>query len=343
MISFAYRYVLLALLLLLPLFYYLWHYRPMPSFRISSVKAFQAAGGRRRHPAGWPFWCSLFGAVLLIVALARPRIGDEKVVIKAEGIDIVLALDLSGSMQVFDVPTNITTTEQLVRAINNGSVKNRLEVAKEELGKFIDKRVNDRIGLIGFAEQPYNIAPPTLDHAWLLANLKRLEPGAIGNRTGIAGPIASGTKRLEDSDAPRRVLVLFTDGSNNVDNRITPRQAAELAHNSNVIIYTVGIGSNNAYAMQELFGQMRFEPAPDQFDEELLQDIAKISNGKYFHAADAKGFEEAMNEISQLEKTSFEQPKYVEYKEFAPTLALIGGLLILLGFLAEHTWKLRIP
>lgn len=155
----------------------------------------------------------LLALCVLIVALARPRAGNEKFLIRSQGIDIVLAIDLSGSMASYDVPRNITSGRDLVNAIEGGQLKNRLEVAKEEIAKFIAERPNDRIGLIGFADVAYNLAPPTLDHSWLLAHLANLKPGILGEMTGIASPIGTGVSRLKDSDAPRRVLVLFTDGA----------------------------------------------------------------------------------------------------------------------------------
>ena len=276
-------------------------------------------------------------------ALARPRVGSEKIVFRAKGIDIILAIDLSGSMRALDIPRNVSTQEQLSTELKEGKIKNRLEVAKEEIQKFIKKRPNDRIGLIGFAQLPYNICPPTLDHGWLIDNLSRLKPGIIGQATGIAGPIASGVHRLDKSDSKRRVLVLFTDGTNTANSRITPRQAAKLAKACDVVVYTVGIGSNNALiADNSMFGNS-YVPAGGSFDEPLLKDIAKISDGKYYHAYDAQGMAEAMADINKIEKTTVEQPKYIDYKEFAPTLAGFVLILLLMGFFIENTMFLTIP
>jgi Ca-activated chloride channel family protein len=255
----------------------------------------------------------------------------------------MLAIDLSGSMQAMDVPRKITTPEQLQSAFESGEIKNRLEIAKDEIRRFIKKRPNDRIGLIGFAKLPYNICPPTLDHAWLLAHLDRLQPGIIGDSTGIAGPIASAVHRLEKSDSKRRVLVLFTDGRNNVNARISPRQAAKLAKAMNVIIYTVGIGSDNAYVLQNSYAGPQIFPIRGEFDEPLLNDIAKFSEGKYYKAFDSEGLAKVMDEINKLEKTSVEQPKFVDYKEFAPVLAAFALVLFLLGFVTENTFFLSIP
>ncbi len=342
MMEFAYPWVLLLLLLLVPLYYYLVYLKRRPSIVVSTTGPFEHAVARRRPTFGQ--LCSLLAAAVLIVALARPRYGDEKVMIRSQGIDIILAIDLSGSMQAFDVPRDITSGERLAREIQAGNVRNRLEVAKEEIRRFIEARPNDRIGLIGFAQLAYSIAPPTLDHAWLLAHLERLEPGMLGDATGIASPIASGINRLKKSDAPRRVLVLFTDGQNTAENRLTPEQAAELGREFDVILHTVGIGSSNAYALVDMpFGGRTFQPMRDSFDEAVLKSLAKITGGSYFHAADAEGMRRVMDEINQLEKTTIEQPKYVEFREYAPRLAVLALFLLLLGFAADCTWRLRLP
>ena len=166
----------------------------------------------------------------------------------------------------------------------------------------------------------------------------------LGDATGIASPIASGINRLKDSLAPRRVLVLFTDGRNTAENRLTPEQAAMLGKEFNVIIHTVGIGGKNAFVLTENpFGGSRPYPVQDEFDEPLLRKIAESSGGTYFHAQDGDGLKQVMDEINALEKTSIEQPKYVEYNEFAPEIALIALFAVLLGFVASTTWKLRLP
>ena len=339
--EFAYPWALLLLLLIPLIGCYLVYWRKRPSIVVSTAVPFRGVRARRRPT--FPQICMLLGAAVLIVALARPRFGDEKVMIRSQGIDIILAVDMSGSMQAFDVPRSITSGSRLAEAVNNGTVKNRLEVAKDEIRRFIEARPNDRIGLIGFAQLAYSLAPPTLDHAWLLAHLDRLEPGMIGDATGIASPLASGVNRLKKSDAPRRVLVLFTDGRNTAENRLTPEQAAALAKEFDVVIHTVGIGSRNAFVLVNGFGGTRFERIQDEFDEKLLRSLAEITGGSYFHAADADGMKQVMEQINQLEKTTIEQPKYIEFREYAPRLALLALGLLLLGFVADTTWCMRLP
>ena len=341
MFDFAYPWVLFFLLLL-PFFYMVERFwRKRPSIVVSQVVPFASAYRKRWNPT-FPEWCRLLTAAVLIVALARPRSGDEKIVVRAQGIDIILALDMSGSMRAYDVPKSFSDPRKLLEAINNKEVRNRLEVAKNEIRRFIEKRPNDRIGLLGFADLAYSFAPPTLDHNWLLLQLDRLQPGMIGDATGIASPIGSAVSRLKNAASPRRVLVLFTDGTNTATNRLTPEQAARLAKEFNIIIHTVGIGSSNAYVLDNTFGS-RFIPAGDNFDEKLLRNIADTTGGSYFQADDAVSLRKVMEEINKMEKTSVEQPRYMEYREFAPRLAVLAAVLLLLGFIADHTWKMRLP
>lgn len=342
--TFAYPWLLFLYVPLALIIWYLWCKKAMPALKVSSTSPFvEAKKNSSKRSSRMPLLFYITASIILVFALARPRVGSEKIIFRAKGIDIILAIDLSGSMRSMDIPRDITKEEQLREALNNHSLKTRLEVAKEEIKKFIEKRPNDRIGLIGFAQMPYNICPPTLDHGWLLDNLKRLKPGIIGENTGIAGPIASGVKRLDKSDSKRRVLVLFTDGANTVNARITPRQAAKLGQSCDVVIYTVGIGSNNALIEDNSMFGRSYAPVAGTFDEPLLKDIAKISDGKYYHAYDAKGLAEAMADINKIEKTTVEQPKHIDYKEFAPTLAVFVLILLILGFFLENSIFLSIP
>ncbi len=338
MMTFAYPWALFLFAVILLAYFYLLYWKKRPSFQVPSTLEFAKVGAKKRKiPLAECLY--LIAGALLVVAIARPRQGEDKVMVRSQGIDIILAIDLSGSMSAIDVPSGITTAGELRDAIQKGTVKNRLETAKDQLKKFVDGRPNDRIGLIGFGPMAYNAAPPTLDHSWLIFNLDQFKPGILGDATGIAAPLASGVHRLKSSAAPRRVIVLFTDGKNNIDNRITPEQVAELAKEANVIIHTVGIGSANA-VMEE---NGRFYPMPDNFDEPLLRKIAEVSGGSYFQAADTDGFAKVMQEINQLEKTSFEQPKYIEYREFAPLFAGLALLFLLLGFIYDHTRGLSLP
>lgn len=341
MMEFAYPWVLFFLLILPLLYYFELYVKKRPRISVATIRPFNPNKSKKKF-FGFSRWLILIGVTFLIIALARPRFGDEKVVIRSMGIDIVLAIDMSGSMQAMDVPRNVTDGQKLLSMVKNKEVINRLEVAKREIKKFIEARPNDRIGLIGFADLAYSFAPPTLDHSWLIDRLEQLTPGMIGDATGIASPIGSAVNRLKNSTAKRRVLVLFTDGANTAENRLTPEQTAQLAKEMNVVIHTVGIGSKNAFVFSPEYGN-RFLPVEGSFDEELMRNIAKITGGSYFAASDAEGMKEVMSQINSLEKTVIEQPKYMEYKEYAPIIGLLALIFIFTGFFIENTWKLRLP
>ena len=344
--TFAHPYMLLALIVLALCLLRAW-LKPDPAIAVPSLSPFRMAAERvgmmvdRRKLI--PFLCYLLGGLALILALAGPRQGTEQIRRRAEGIDIIVALDLSGSMRAIDVPENIGTESQLTAALADGTVKDRLETAKAEISKFIQARPNDRIGLVAFAPLPYMVCPPTLDHAWLLANLTRLESGVIGDQTGIAGPITTAVRRLKDSDSKRRVIVLFTDGVNNVNAKVTPRQAAKLADTFNITVYTVGIGSANAVVKQDSFFGSGFMQVRGEFDEPLLKDIAAATGGVYYKAEDGESMREAMKQIDKLEKTSVEQNILVNWKEFYPVLCWVAVGFLLLGMVLEKTVLLRVP
>ena len=340
---FAYPWILSGLLPAAALIIYMFFYKKNSGIVVPQTTMFAPTGKITLTASPFATLCCALALLLLVIALARPRIGNEKLLLRNKGIDMIMVLDLSGSMQAIDIPGNITGEKALERALNSGTYRSRLETAKSELAKFIQARPNDRIGLIGFAEYGYNLSPPTLDHEWLIAALSPLEPGIIGDATGIASPVASAIRRLDKSSAPRRVMVLFTDGKNNVNHRLTPQAAAELAKEKNITIYTVGIGGNNAFMVQEgIFGK-RFVRYPGEFDEELLKEMASVTGGKYFLAADEAAMNAVMNEINALEKTNFEQPRYIEYKEFAPALIMIAIALLMLATVIGNTRELSIP
>jgi Ca-activated chloride channel homolog len=317
--------------------------RKSPMLSIPWIKPFST----KKSPSGFkktsiPFIFYSIAFVLVIFAIARPQQGMEELKQRAEGIDIMLALDLSGSMTGIDIPEN-RTSNQVLRDIRAGKLRKRIAYAKEEIKKFIEMRPNDRIGLVVFAPLPYVACPPTLDHTWLLSHLNSVDAGIIGDATNIAGPVASGVNRLKTGDSKRRVMVLFTDGSNNVNARISPIQAAKLAKTYNVVIYTVGIGSPNAYVLQKtMFGE-QFIPLGGQFDKKLLKNIAKETGGKYYSAKDAKGLQEVLSQIDKLEKTSAEQPRFIDYRELASPLVVLALILIITGFVLENTAFIKLP
>mgnify|MGYP000009469345 CR=1 FL=1 len=344
--TFAHPYMFFLLVPLALVLLRAW-FKPVPALRVPSLRPFKAASKGRLSRINLrklvPFLLYSIGGVMLIVALAGPREGMEEIRRRADGIDIMVALDLSGSMRAIDVPPGIRTERELEVAMASGKVKDRLGTAKEEIAKFIKARPNDRIGLIAFAPLPYVVCPPTLDHAWLIANLDRLESGSIGDATGIAGPVASAVQRLKDSDSKRSIIVLFTDGANNVNAKITPRQAAKLANTFDITLYTVGIGSRNSVMkLDSMFGSS-FQRVEGSFDEKLLQEMADTTGGVYYKAADGESMAKAMAQIDQLEKTSVEQNIIVNWKEFYPLFCWLAIAFLLIGFAYEHALRVSVP
>ncbi len=282
--------------------------------------------------------------IMMIVALAGPRFDTGEIKQRSEGTDIIVAIDLSGSMSAYDPSSRLRGDAEIRAAHSRGETKQRIEVCKEEVRKFIEARPNDRIGLIAFADLPFVVCPPTLDHAWLLKQLNSLSLHTIGDATGIASPIIAAIDRTKDSEADRKVMVLFTDGENTAQNKVTPEQAAQIAKKFSLVIHTVGIGSPRAYIEQEgFFGRKTLVAYHEQFDEKLLKAIAAETGGKYYKASDEAAMREALAEIDKLEKTPAETPRVILHDERAGDVAGLALLFLLIGFFLSRTVFLRYP
>lgn len=340
MIQFVHHWVWLLLIPAIALFYWMC-VRKRPAIVIMNIAPFRKSRRKKHFPG--ILETAIFLALLCgIAALSRPRLPQGRQLVRAKGVDIVLALDMSGSMSTIDRPHGMSENK-FVEQLQSGKITNRLESAKNAIREFISRRPNDRIGLIGFADLAYSFVPPTLDHALLLERLQALKPGELGNATGIASPIGNAVKRLKNSDSPRRVMVLFTDGENTADNQLTPQAAAETARDLNVIIHTVGIGSDNAYMLLETPFGSRLTKVQNDLDENLLRELAKISGGRYFAAADNDGMTQVMQEINSLEQTNFSSPQPLEFLELAPFTALAGAVILMLGIIFNSVGKVRLP
>ena len=321
--AFAHPFLLL-LLLLLPLVAWLKGRRGAPpAFVYSSVQLVRAMQNISRSRAG-AFLGSLRWLALaaFIVALAQPRLVNSQTEVRASGIDIVAALDLSGSM----------ISEDFV--VNNQRV-NRFNMARSVLKSFVDKRPNDRVGLVVFAKQAFIAAPLTLDHDYLQENLDRLDIGTINSdATAIGDALIAALNQLRDLKAKSKIIILATDGQNN-SGKIEPLIAANAAAALGVKIYTVGIGEQGTAPMPVFMGGQKvgYQNVPVDVDEETLQKIADKTGGKYYRADNAERFRQIYAEIDKLEKTEAVINKYTEYRELFPWLAA-GGLAILLLELA---------
>ncbi len=283
------------------------------------------------------------GGIAMIFALAGPRFDAGEIRQKSEGTDIILAIDLSGSMEAYEPSKKLQSDAAIRAAHSRGETKQRIQICKSEVRKFIEARPDDRIGLIAFADLPFAVCPPTLDHGWLLRQLDALSLHTIGDGTGIATPIIAAVDRTKDSDAKRKVMVLFTDGENTVQNKVSPEQAAEIARKYSLIVHTVGIGSPRAYIEQNsLFGK-NLVPYHDEFDEKLLKKISETTGGKYYAADDAEAMHAALAEIDKLEKKPQEMPRIALYDERAGEAAALALAFLLVGFFLSRTFFLRFP
>jgi Ca-activated chloride channel family protein len=331
--AFAHPYFLL-LLLLLPLLAWLKGRRGSPpAFLYSSVKLVEGLTNVRRSRAG-AFLAAMRWLVLtlFIVALAQPRLTKSQTTVKASGVDIVVALDMSGSMISEDF-------------VVNGQRMNRVNMAKSVLKDFIDKRPNDRIGLVVFAAQAFIATPLTLDHDYLQENLARLEIGTINqDATAIGDALTTAVNRLRDLKSKSKIIILATDGQNN-SGKIEPLLAADAAAALGVKIYTVGIGERGSAPMPVFVGGQKvgYQNVPVDVDEDTLQKIADRTGGKYYRADNAEKFRQIYAEIDKLEKTEAVINKYTEFKELFPWLVAGGLALLLLEVVLGQTAFRRLP
>jgi len=266
-----------------------------------------------------------------VIALARPQYGNEQTKVTTEGIDIVLAVDVSGSMLAEDFEIG-------------GQRYNRLHVVKPVVKDFIMKRTNDRIGLVVFAGRPYTQCPMTLDYGMLLQLLEKVEIGMVEDGTAIGSALGSSIERLKDTKAKSKVIILLTDGRNNAG-EIDPFTAAEIARTFGIKIYTIGAGTKGLapYPAMDIFGNRVMKQVKIDIDDDALREIAKITDGKYYRATDTESLKEIYSQIDKLEKTETEVTQYTEYNELFHYFLLpaLGLLLIELGL--KKTKLRKIP
>lgn len=321
---------LLWLLLLLPLLTLLYARRgAAPALLFSSVAIVKSLGtGRKAKPGRLRVVLRLISLSLLILAMARPQLGSSTTEIEASGIDILLAVDVSGSMEAMDFTLG-------------GKPTNRLEVVKNVVDEFIKQRPNDRIGLLAFGGRPYLISPLTLDHGWLSKRLESLQVGMVEDGTAIGSAIGSGTNRLRDRKSKSRIMILLTDGMNN-RGRIPPLAAAEAAETLNIKVYTIGAGTRGEapIPVTDGRGRKRLLMSKVDIDEETLNDVAEITGAMYFRATDTESLTKIYDAINSMETTTRTIKKFENYRELFSYL--IWAVLTLLG-LEFYLSSKRIP
>ena len=321
------------LLALLPIVM-LWRGRrgPVAAIEYSDVSVAREVARGSRSRIGRLVWLlPILAGALMIVGLARPQRAHSRTEVSANGIDIVLGLDVSGSMQALD----FLVDHQRI---------NRIEVVKSVVSKFIDERSDDRIGLIAFAGAPYLVSPITLDHDWLQQNLERVTVGAADDGTAIGSAIAAGVNRLRLTPAKSKVLILLTDGVNNTG-KISPLAAAEAAKAMGVKIYTIGVGVRGyaPFPVRDAAGNTQVIRAKVDVDERTLQAVAQETGGKFYRATDTDSLQKIYEEINRFEKTAQTVQKFERTEELYP-LALIPALVILgLSLTLQQTRLRRLP
>jgi Ca-activated chloride channel family protein len=322
------------LLTLLPLVM-LWRGRrgPVAAIEYSDVGLAREVARRSRSRVGrWVWLLPIFAGALMIAGLARPQRGQSRTEVTVNGIDILLGLDVSGSMQALDF------------LIDNRRV-NRIEVVKSVVARFIEERPNDRIGLIAFAGAPYLVSPITLDHDWLQQNLERVNvAGEQDDGTAIGSAIAAGVNRLRMTPAKSKVVILLTDGMNNTG-KISPLAAAEAAKALGVRIYTIGVGVRGKapIPVRDEAGNMRLIMAKVDVDEKTLQAVADLTGGKFYRATDTDSLQRIYEQINRLETSAQTVHKFEHYEELYPwaLIPALGILALSLGL--QHTRYRRLP
>ena len=320
-------------LTLLPLVV-LWRGRrgPVAAVEYSDVSLARDVARRTRSRIGGLTWLlPIVAAALMIVGLARPQRTQSRTEVTANGIDIVLALDISGSMQALDFKVNNTRV-------------NRIAVVKSVVSKFIDERPNDRIGLIAFAAAPYIVSPLTLDRDWLQQNLERINVGIGDDGTAIGSAIAAAVNHLRTTMAKSRVIILLTDGVNNTG-KIPPLAAAEAARALGVKVYTIGVGVRGKapIPVRDEAGNTHVVMAYVDVDETTLQSVANDTGGQFYRATDTDSLQKIYEQINRYETSAQSIEKFEQVEELyrwtlLPALGLLG-----LWVLLQHTRFRRLP
>lgn len=329
------------LLILVPIFLYLKkRYCRHGSIGFSNVDLIKVFAKRQRKSRNIILsYLRTIAIVMMIVAMARPRISDVIEDDITSGIDIVLAVDISSSMMAVDLWTK-------------NELKTRLDVAKEVIADFIRKRPRDRIGLVAFAGEPYLVSPLTMNHDWLIKNLDRLNAGIIEDGTAIGSAIAMCANRLRDIDRKSKIVIFLTDGCNN-SGEVSPKIAAEAANKVGVKIYSVGVGKdgvvpilqvdNKGKVIKNARGIPFIQHANIPVDMEMLKEIAALTGGECFRATSEQSLSEVYRKIDQLETYDIAVKIYSKYDEKFGIFLWIATILLCLEFLLRNTKLRRIP
>jgi Ca-activated chloride channel family protein len=321
------EYLLLLLLLIPIVFWYIWEMQNSDaSLQISSQRnLFKFPQSRKVKLRHIPFIIRVLAISLIIFALARPQASNSWRTQNTEGIDIMMTLDLSGTMLAEDLKPS------------------RLEAAKAVASEFILSRPNDNIGLVVFARESFTQCPLTIDHAVLINLFNGVKYGLINDGTAIGLGLANAVNRIKDSKAKSKVIILLTDGSNNCGD-IAPITAAEIAKTFGIRIYTIGVGTNGIIniPVPTPLG-IQYQQVQSEFDAKSLQNIANLTGGKYYNATDNSKLRQIYQDIDKLEKTKISVQQYSKKEEQFYLFALLAVILLTLEILLRNTIFRRIP
>ena len=296
------------------------------SIQISTIKGFEGTKKTYKYYLRHlPFILRVLIISLLIIVIARPQSTNKWQSSTTKGIDIIMALDISGSMLAEDFKPN------------------RIEAAKQDAIEFISGRTDDRIGLVIFSGESFTQCPLTTDHAVLINLFKNIKSGMIEDGTAIGLGLANAVNRLKDSKAKSKVIILLTDGVNN-QGEIAPLTAAEIAKTYGIRVYTIGVGTRGMapYPFKTPFGT-QYQNVKVEIDEDVLTQIAQMTDGKYFRATDNQKLKQIYQEINKLEKSKIDVKKYSNKQDAYLIFAIIAALLLIFEILFKNTILRNIP
>lgn len=332
MFTFKYPMILL-LILLMPLFVLiLLKKRPGSTFSFSSLELIEGLKPTlRSRLSKFPLFLRAGTILFLILAFARPQSVLEGTKTISEGVDMVLVLDTSTSMLAEDFTLR-------------GTRLNRFDLVRDVVKEFIQKRKDDRIGMVAFAARAYTVCPLTTDYSWLNENLDRVSIGMIEDGTAIGSALASACNRLRTSKTKSKIIILLTDGANNAGT-ISPVMAAEAARALGIKVYTICVGRKglSPYPFRDVYGRKVYQNIPIEIDEDVLKRIAAITGGKYYLASDSETLRKIYDDINKLEKSTIEHFGYKEYSELFYYFLIPGLILLLLEILLANTIFMRVP
>jgi Ca-activated chloride channel family protein len=327
-ITFAHPWFLLGLLLVpLMVAWYVWRYRKQEAaLQHSNISLFDGVRRSLRVRLRWlPYALRVVAVAAMVVALARPQSQLSRQEMTVEGIDVVLAMDISGSMLAEDFRPN------------------RLEAAKKVAADFIEGRKNDRMGLVVFAGEAFTQVPLTIDHQVLLKQLGAVKSGITRDGTALGDGLATAINRIKDSEAESKVIILLTDGVNN-QGSVDPLSAAEIAALYNIRLYTIGVGARGKapFPFRDQFGRVHYQNIDVEIDEDLMKQMAAATgDGQYFRATNKKALEQIFDQIDEMETSKIDVTQYAQTRDEHQPWLWLAAIALLLEALLRYVWLKR--